>query len=68
VPDEHCPPGEHEFKPSSPLAAVGWVTEQCTKCPCWRTRWVPPTRTSRIENTRRSMEETSRYLGEHRDV
>lgn len=54
-----------------------WVTEvftdgrphdQCTKCPRSRLSIIQPRRIRDPESTRRAMEETSRYLGEHRDV
>jgi hypothetical protein len=44
----------------------GRPISQCSKCPRWRLEIRPISRDP--ENTRRSMEETSRYLGEHRDV
>ncbi len=44
----------------------GRPVSQCRKCPRWKLGSWRPSRDP--ESTRRSMEETSRYLGEHRDV
>lgn len=63
--DEPC---EHEWRDDR-LALDGAPIKQCIRCPRWKLALTPPFRRHRDpENTRRSMEETSRYLGEHRDV
>ena len=46
----------------------GRPIRQCAKCPRWALSLVPARRIRDPESRRRAMEETSRYLGEHRDV
>ena len=60
---EEC---EHDWSDEY-LRLDGTKTRQCIKCPRWKVVHVPGRRSRDPENTRRSMEETSRYLGEHRD-
>lgn len=60
-------PCDHEWVDDGQLPGHGAV-QQCIKCPCWRTKWETRRHTRDPEDTRRAVEETSRYLGEHRDV
>lgn len=60
--DENC---QHEWKRGR--LTDGRPIDSCTKCPRWKLSILAFTSRD-PERRRRSMEETSRHLGEHRDV
>ena len=65
--DQYCEPREHVWERGR--LTGGTPIDQCTQCPRWKLSvWAPFVFHRDPEKTRRSMEETSRYLGEHRDV
>jgi hypothetical protein len=64
--DEYCEPSRHEWERGH--LTDGRPIDQCTRCPRWKLSVFRPFFHRDPENTRRSMEETSRALGEHRDV
>lgn len=59
-------PCDHEWTKTT--LTDGRHVDQCTKCPRWKLSIIQPRYGRDPEHTRRAMEETSRYLGEHRDV
>lgn len=60
-------PCDHEWG-STELVGDGTPVKQCSKCPRWKLAIRPGPRTRNPERARRAMEDTARWLGEHRDV